>query len=171
MDLKEHIRGIPDFPKKGILFRDITTLIKEPHAFKSAIDAVCAHYKDTKIDSVASAEARGYIFGGALAYKLGSGVVIVRKPGKLPSATIKEEYDLEYGTDTLEIHDDAVKKGENVLVFDDLLATGGTALASCRLVQRLGGNVVGVAFLIELAGLKGREKLKEYDVFSLITYD
>ncbi len=171
MELKKFIRGIPDFPKKGILFRDITTLIKDPNAFKSAIDAICEHYKDIKIDKVVSTEARGYIFGGALAYKLGSGLVPVRKPGKLPAPTIKEEYELEYGTDALEIHQDAIVEGERILVFDDLLATGGTALATCRLAERLGGKIIGVALLIELADLKGREKLKNYEIFSLIKYD
>ena len=169
-ELKKFIRGIPDFPKKGILFRDITTLIKDPLAFKSAIDRICEHYRDIKIDKVVSTEARGYIFGGAIAYKLGCGLVPVRKPGKLPAQTFCEEYKLEYGTDALEIHCDAIKKGEKILVFDDLLATGGTALATCKLVKRLEGKIIGIAFLIELADLKGREKLKGYEVFSLIKY-
>ena len=171
IELKKFIRGIPDFPKKGILFRDITTLIKDPLAFKSAIDAICEHYKGIKIDKVVSTEARGYIFGGALAYKLGCGLVPVRKPGKLPAPTIKEEYELEYGIDALEIHQDAIAEGERILVFDDLLATGGTALATCKLAERLGGKIIGVALLIELADLKGREKLKDYEIFSLIKYD
>jgi len=170
-ELKEVIRSIPDFPQKGILFRDITTLIKDRDAFKSAIDAIYDHYKNERIDKVVSTEARGYIFGGAIAYILGSGVVPVRKPGKLPAPTIKEEYELEYGTDALEIHKDAIRTGERVLVFDDLLATGGTALATCKLVERLGGKVIGVAFLIELTDLKGKEKLKDYEIFSLIKYD
>lgn len=170
-ELKEFIRSVADFPKKGILFRDITTLIKDAGAFKYVIDKFYEHYKDKKIDKVVSTEARGYIFGGALAYKLGAGVVIVRKPGKLPAQTSKEEYELEYGTDALEIHKDAITRGERVLVFDDLLATGGTALATCKLAERLGGKIVGVAFLIELADLKGIEKLKDYKVFSLIKYD
>ncbi len=170
MELKKFIRGIPDFPKKGILFRDITTLIKDANAFKSVIDAICEHYKDIKIDKVVSTEARGYIFGGALAYRLGSGLIPVRKPGKLPAQTFCEEYELEYGTDALEIHQDAIVEGERILVFDDLLATGGTALATCKLAERLGGKIIGVALLIELAGLKGIEKLKNYEVFSLIKY-
>lgn len=170
MELKKFIRDIPDFPKKGILFRDITTLIKDKGAFRRVIDVFYEHYKDKGIDKVVSTEARGYIFGGALAYKLGSGVVIVRKPKKLPAETIREEYELEYGTDTLEIHRDAISKGEQVLVFDDLLATGGTALATCNLVERLGGKVIGVAFLVELTELRGDEKLKEYEIFSLIRY-
>lgn len=170
MELKSLIRSVPDFPKKGILFCDITTLIKESSAFKYVIDNMCEPYKDKKIDKVVSTEARGYIFGGAISYKLGAGVIPVRKPGKLPAKSIKEEYILEYGTDALEIHEDAIKEGENVLVFDDLLATGGTALASCKLVERLGGKIVGVSFLIELTELKGRDKLKNYEVSSLIKY-
>ncbi len=171
IELKKFIRGIPDFPKKGILFQDITTLIKEPSAFKSVIDGVYEQYKDIKIDKIVSTEARGYIFGGALAYKLGVGLIPVRKPGKLPAETFCEKYELEYGTDALEIHCDAIEKGEKILVFDDLLATGGTVLATCKLAERLGGEVVGVAFLIELMGLNGRDKLKKYDIFSLIKYD
>lgn len=170
MELKNYIREVADFPKKGILFRDITTLIKEAKVFKYVIDKFYEHYKDKKIDKVVSTEARGYIFGGALAYKLGAGVVIVRKPGKLPTETICEEYELEYGTDALEIHKDAITQGEKVLVFDDLLATGGTALATCRLVERLGGKIIGVGFLTELTELKGIEKLKNYEIFSLIKY-
>lgn len=164
------VRSIPDFPKKGILFRDITTLIKDKDGFKRVVEAVYEVYKDKKIDKVVSIEARGYIFGGALAYLLGSGLVPVRKPGKLPGPTIKEEYKLEYGTDALEIHKDAINKSESVLIFDDLLATGGTALATCKLVEKLGGNIIGVAFLIELQDLKGIEKLKDYEVFSLIKF-
>ena len=169
-ELKELIRSIPDFPKKGILFRDITTLIKDKDGFKNAVDAVYEVYKDKKIDKVVSIEARGYIFGGALAYLLGAGLVPVRKPGKLPADTIKEKYELEYGTDALEIHKDAIDKGESVLIFDDLLATGGTALATCKLVEKLAGNIISVAFLIELQDLKGIEKLKDYEVFSLIKF-
>jgi adenine phosphoribosyltransferase len=164
------IRDVPDFPKKGILFRDITTLIKDPAAFRSTIDIICEHYKDKKIDKVVSAEARGYIFGGTLAYKLNAGVVPALKPGKLPARTVKENYDLEYGTNSLEIHHDAIEKGEKVLIFDDLLATGGTALAACKLVEQLGGKIVGIAFLIELTELAGKDKLKGYDIFSLIEY-
>lgn len=169
-NLENLIRTIPDFPKKGILFRDITTLIKDKMGFKKAIDAIYKVYKDSNIDKVVSIESRGYIFGGALAYLLGSGVVPVRKPGKLPAETIKEEYELEYGTDTLEIHKDAISKGETILIFDDLLATGGTSLATCKLVEQLGGKIIGVAFLIELIDLKGRDKLKDYEVFSLIKF-
>ena len=170
MDLKEYIRNIPDFPKKGILFRDITTLLKEPHVFKEVIDQLANHYKNMEIDKIASVEARGYIFGGALAYLLGCGFVPVRKPGKLPAKTTSLDYALEYGTNTIEMHTDAITQGEKVLVFDDLLATGGTVQATCRLVESLGGTVVGCAFLISLTELKGIEKLQKYDVFSLIEY-
>jgi adenine phosphoribosyltransferase len=170
MELKKYIRSIPDFPKKGILFRDITTLIKEQEVFKYTIDKFYDHYKNKEIDKIVSTEARGYIFGGALAYKLGSGIVPVRKPGKLPGPTIREEYELEYGKDAFEIHKDSINRGEKILVFDDLLATGGTALATCKLVERLGGKIVEVAFLIELTELNGKDKLKDYNVFSLIQY-
>ncbi|KPK69572.1 adenine phosphoribosyltransferase [candidate division WOR_3 bacterium SM23_60] len=170
MDLKEYIRNIPDFPKKGILFRDITTLLKEPRVFKEVIDQLANHYKNMEIDKIASVEARGYIFGGALAYLLGCGFVPVRKPGKLPAKTTSLDYALEYGTNTIEMHTDAITQGEKVLVFDDLLATGGTVQATCRLVESLGGTVVGCAFLISLTELKGIEKLQKYDVFSLIEY-
>ncbi len=170
-DLKRFIRNVPDFPKKGILFRDITPLLEDRYTFRKAIDIFAERYRDKEIDKIVSAEARGFIFSGTLAYILNTGVVLVRKPGKLPYKTIKEDYKLEYGKNTFEIHSDAVKKGEKVLVFDDLLATGGTAFAICRLVEKLGGEVVGVAFLVELGSLKGREKLKDYDIYSLIKYD
>lgn len=170
MDLKKYIRTIPDFPKKGILFRDITTLLKEPNVFKEVIDQLVNHYKNMEIDKIASVEARGYIFGGALAYLLGCGFVPVRKPGKLPAKTTSLDYALEYGTNTIEMHTDAITQGEKVLVFDDLLATGGTVQATCKLVESLGGTVVGCAFLISLTELKGIEKIQKYDVFSLIEY-
>ncbi len=170
MNLKHYIRNIPDFPKKGILFRDITTLLKEPNVFKEVIDQLVNHYKNMEIDKIASVEARGYIFGGALAYLLGCGFVPVRKPGKLPAKTTSLDYALEYGTNTIEMHTDAITQGEKVLVFDDLLATGGTVQATCKLVESLGGTVVGCAFLISLTELKGIEKLQKYDVFSLIEY-
>lgn len=170
-DLINAIRSVPDFPKKGIVFRDITTLVKDPAAFARSIDLLTEQYKAKNIAKVVSVESRGFIFGAPLAYRLGAGFVPVRKPGKLPGATLKESYALEYGTDTVEIHVDAITKGERVLVLDDLLATGGTIGATCALVERLGGTVVGLAFLIELAFLKGRDRLKGYDVFSLITYD
>ena len=170
-NLKKYIRSIPDFPKKGIIFRDITTLLKDRKAFKSVIDGLYAKYNNMRIDTVVSVESRGFILGSALAYRLGTGFVPVRKPRKLPSKVIKEEYKLEYGTDSLEIHLDAIHKGERVLIVDDLLATGGTVTATCNLVKRLGGEIIGIAFLIELTFLNGREKLKEYDVHSIISYD
>lgn len=168
--LENKIRNVPDFPKKGIGFKDITTLIKDPQAFREAIDTLAAPYSGQKIDLVVGVEARGFIFAAALAYKLGAGVVPVRKPGKLPAAKIRAEYQLEYGTDVVEIHQDAIQPGQKVLVVDDLLATGGTISATLDLVQRLGGQVVGVSFLIELDFLHGREKLKEYPIHSIIHY-
>ena len=169
-DLKKSIRSIPDFPKPGILFRDITTLLKDKQAFKSAIDALVAKYKNKKIDAVVAVEARGFILGGALAHRFKAGFVPVRKKGKLPWKTNSVTYDLEYGTDTLEVHQDAIAPGDNVLIVDDLLATGGTVKAVTELVKELKGKIVGIAFLIELTGLKGIEKLKEYPVYSLIKY-
>ena len=170
IDLKKHIRSIPDFPKPGILFRDITTLLKDKKAFICAVDALVDKYKNKKIDLVVAVEARGFILGGAIAHKLGAGFVPVRKKGKLPYRTSFVTYDLEYGTDTLEIHHDAIKPRDNVLIVDDLLATGGTVKAVTDLVRQLEGKIVGIAFLIELTDLKGSEKLKEYPVFSLIKY-
>jgi adenine phosphoribosyltransferase len=170
-ELRSHIRSIPDFPKKGIVFRDITTLLKDKQAFQKTIDLLYDRYKNLRIDKVVSVESRGFIFGSVLAYRLEAGFVPVRKPKKLPADKIREEYQLEYGTDILEIHIDAIAKGENVLIVDDLLATGGTVAAACSLVERLGGKIAGLAFLIELSFLKGRDKLKKYDVFSIITYD
>ncbi len=169
--MRESIRNIPDFPKKGIMFRDITTLLKNNRAFTLAIDTMYERYKSERIEKVASVESRGFIFGSVLAYRLGAGFVPVRKPKKLPSTTIKEEYQLEYGTDALEIHTDAIRQDERVLIVDDLLATGGTAGATCKLIKRLGGEIVSLAFLIELTFLKGRERLREYDVYSIIKYD
>jgi adenine phosphoribosyltransferase len=170
-DLKTYIRSVPDFPKKGIVFRDITTLLQHKLAFATAIEKLYEYCKHKEIEKVVGIESRGFIFGGALAHMLDAGFVPVRKPKKLPSKTIRQEYQLEYGIDALEIHVDGLAKNERVLVLDDLLATGGTAAATCKLVEQLGGTIVGVAFLIELSFLKGREKLKGYDVFSLITYD
>lgn len=171
MDLKKKIRNIPDFPKKGIVFRDITTLLADPEAFKESVEKLYERYKDEEIDAVLGAEARGFIFGAVLAYKLGVGFIPVRKPGKLPFKTTKVSYDLEYGSNILEMHLDAVKKGDRVLIVDDLVATGGTAKAKAELVEKMGGKVSGFCFLIELEFLKPRELLKGYDVFSLITYD
>ncbi|MCK4400815.1 adenine phosphoribosyltransferase [bacterium] len=170
MDLKNMIRDVPDFPKKGIIFKDITTLLKDKDAFREAVDKLAEECEEKKVDIVVAVEARGFIFGGVLAYKLGAGFVPLRKPGKLPYKTIKETYELEYGTDTLEIHEDAIKHGDNVLVIDDLLATGGTSLATVKLVEKLGGNVSKIVFLIDLRFLKGTEKLDGYEVSSLITY-
>ncbi len=170
MNLTEHIREIPDWPKKGILFYDITTLIGNAQAFESSIDQLAAYFQDRQIDLVVSVEARGFIFGGALAYKLGAGFVPARKPGKLPGEKVRVEYALEYGTDAIEMHKDAIRPGQRVLIFDDVLATGGTVAATAGLVQRLGGQVIGIAFLIDLTFLKGREKLKGYDLFSLVQY-
>ena len=170
-DLRELIRSIPDFPKQGILFRDITTLLKDSGGFKQAVDTMAAHYKDAKIDMIGCIEARGFLLGGALAYELGCGVIPVRKPGKLPSQTVKQTYELEYGSDAVEVHEDAIKPGERVLVVDDLLATGGTARAAVDLIEKLGGEIVSCAFLIELADLNGRNLLDNHDIYSVITYD
>jgi adenine phosphoribosyltransferase len=170
VDLKSRIRAVPDFPKKGILFRDIMPLLQDPEALRCAVDRLAEFAVGRKVDVVLGAESRGFILGAALAYTLNAGFVCARKPGKLPWKTISEAYELEYGTDSLEIHEDAIKPGMNVLVHDDLLATGGTAQAKCRLVEKSGGTVVGLAFLVELADLKGRDKLAGRDVFSLITY-
>ena len=169
--LKKVIREVPDFPKEGILFYDITTLLKDGPSFAKAVDALCERYKGESIDAVLAIEARGYIFGGMMAYLLGTGFIPVRKPGKLPAKAIQETYELEYGTDTIEMHEDAVQKGQKILVVDDLLATGGTAAAACRLVEKAGGQVVECCFLIELSFLNGKEKLGSHKVFSLLQYD
>lgn len=169
--LKELIREVPDFPKKGILFYDITTLLKDKLGFATLIDALAEHYLDKDIDLVLGMEARGFIFGPALAYRLNAGFVPVRKPGKLPAATASLSYDLEYGSNTLEIHKDAIQSGQRVIIVDDLLATGGTAGATVQLAKSLGADVCGVGFVVELDFLNGREKLKGCDVFSLLHYD
>jgi adenine phosphoribosyltransferase len=171
MDLAATIRSVPDFPIEGILFYDITTLLKDPAALKESVDRLTAQYQSAGVDVVVGIESRGFIFGIPLAYNLGVGFVPVRKPGKLPAATLAESYALEYGVNTLEIHKDGIEQGQKVLVVDDLLATGGTAKATCNLVEKLGGQVVGLAFAIELTFLKGRELLKGYEVFSLLQYD
>ncbi len=171
MELARVIRNVPDFPVKGILFYDITTMLKEAEAFRDSIDQLVSFYQGREIDVVVGVESRGFIFGAPLAYRLDAGFVPVRKPGKLPAETLAESYELEYGTNTLEMHVDAIQPGQKVLVIDDLLATGGTAKATCRLVERLGGEVVSVAFVIELNFLKGREQLQGYEVFSLLQYD
>jgi adenine phosphoribosyltransferase len=170
VDLAKYIRCIPDFPKKGILFRDITTLLKDRKAFKKAVDLLAKDYLKKRIDFVVAVEARGFILGGALAYKLGCGFVPVRKKGKLPYKTYKASYNLEYGTDTLEIHQDSISEGSKVLVCDDLLATGGTTKAVIDLVKRLKAEIIGIIFLIELKDLRGRDKLKGYPVYSLIKF-
>jgi len=169
--LKKLIREVPDWPKPGILFYDITTLLKDPQGFRALIDHLYDHYHGKPVDAVAGIEARGFIFGPALAYRLGAGFVPIRKPNKLPAANAKETYQLEYGTDSVEIHQDAIQPGQRVLICDDLLATGGTASAAARLVKKLGGDVVGCGFAIELTFLHGREKLDGLDVFSLLQYD
>lgn len=170
MDFKEIIRVIPDFPKKGIEFIDITTLLLNGPAFRRAIDAIAARYADAGIDLVVGPEARGFVIGAPVAYALGAGFVPVRKPGKLPAATSRLEYALEYRADALEIHSDAIRPGQRVLIVDDLLATGGTTKATVQLVERLGGAVAGLAFLVELGYLDGRQTLSGYDITSLITY-
>lgn len=171
MNLKAHIRNIKDFPKQGIMFRDITTLLKNPEAMKFTSDKLLDFAKGLKIDKVVGIESRGFIFGSILSEKLNAGFVPVRKPGKLPAEKEKATYQLEYGTDTLEIHKDAITPGDNVLIHDDLLATGGTMEAVCKMIEKLGGNVVQISFIIELTFLQGREKLKGYDVRSIVEYD
>jgi adenine phosphoribosyltransferase len=171
MELARLIRSIPDYPIKGILFRDITTLIRDGEALQEAIDTMVEHYIDSDIEVIAAIEARGWIFGAPLAYELGAGFVPIRKPSKLPAEKISVSYSLEYGTNTLEMHKDAIAPGTKVLIVDDLLATGGSAKAAAELVEKLGGKVVSAAFLIELVDLKGRERLKGYDVYSLIQFE
>ncbi len=170
-DLKQHIREVPDFPKAGILFYDITTLLKDRLGFARLIDALTEHYINRDVDLVLGIEARGFIFGPALAYRLNAGFVPVRKPKKLPAEVLQWKYDLEYGQDTLEIHKDAIQPGQRVLICDDLLATGGTAKATADMTKQLGGDICGMGFVVELDALKGRDKLKEYDVFSLLHYE
>ena len=170
-ELKRLIREIPDYPKPGILFYDLTTLLKDQAGFHLLIDRLCDHYASRKVDIVVGVEARGFIFAPALAYRLGAGFVPVRKPKKLPAKTARVSYQLEYGTDTLEIHEDAIHPGQHVLVSDDLLATGGTAAATVQLVRQLGGEVTGASFAVELTFLNGRAKLPGVDVVSLIQYD
>ncbi|HKS74556.1 MAG TPA: adenine phosphoribosyltransferase [Terriglobales bacterium] len=169
--LKKLIREVPDFPKSGILFYDITTLLKDKLGFATLIDALSEHYLDKDIDLVLGMEARGFIFGPAVAYRLNAGFVPVRKPGKLPAATAKLQYDLEYGSNTLEIHKDAIQKGQRVVIVDDLLATGGTAAATVQLAKSLGAEIAGLGFVVELDFLKGRDKLQGVEVFSLLHYE
>ena len=169
--LKELIRTIPDFPKPGIMFRDITTLFKDKEANKELMEMFSERYKDMEIDAIAGIESRGFALAGMLAGKLGTGLILIRKPGKLPAETISEEYNLEYGVDSVEIHKDAIIPGQKILLIDDLIATGGTAEASCKLIEKLQGKVVECAFVIELPDLKGKEKLSRYPVFSLIKFN
>jgi adenine phosphoribosyltransferase len=171
MDLKEKIRVIDGFPKAGISFKDITTLLKDKEAFKYTIDSMADKVRDKKIDLVVGPEARGFLLGAPIAYALGVGFIPVRKPGKLPSDTLRYTYNLEYGTDSLEIHKDAIKKGQKVLIVDDLLATGGTISSVAKLVEELGGEVAAIGFIIELTGLKGRDKLENYEVNTLVQYE
>ena len=170
-DLKDLIRNVPDFPKKGIVFRDITTLLKAGPGFIKVVNALSRECEKRHPDVILAIESRGFVLGGAVSYRLGLPLVPARKPGKLPGKTAKEEYELEYGKDAIEIHVDSIQPGQRVVILDDLLATGGTALAAAKLVERLEGKVVGLLFLIELEFLKGRERLKNYDVVSLIKYD
>jgi len=169
LNLEDYIRNVENFPVEGIQFKDVTTLCKVHASFKESCDRLINHFKDKGIKKVCAVEARGYVWGGVLAYKLEAGFVLVRKPGKLPAETISETYELEYGTDTIEMHKDAIEEGEKVLLFDDLLATGGTAKAACNLIEKAGGIVAGIAFVIELTGsLHGRDKLEGYDIISLM---
>lgn len=171
MDLKSKIRTVPHWPIKGVMFRDITTLLQDQEAFRYAIDELYNRYKDKKIDVVVGIESRGFIFGAVLAYKLKAGFVPVRKKGKLPYKTLTEEFEKEYGKDRVEIHHDAIKKGDNVLIVDDLIATGGTVSAAIKLVEKLGGEIVECAFLIGLPDLKGQEKLQGYKIFTMMDFE
>ncbi len=171
MDLKAVIRTVPNWPKPGIMFRDITTLIQDPQAFDFVIKNFAEHYHHKGIDKIAGIEARGFIFGAALAREMKLPFILIRKKGKLPAETVSQEYALEYGTDKIEMHKDAINAGENILIIDDLLATGGTALAACHLVEKLQGKISGLAFVIDLPELKGREKLRHYDLFFLVEFE
>ncbi len=171
LDIEKQIRAVKDFPKPGIIFFDITTVLTNGPAFRQVIDTFCEQYKDVDFDSIAGIESRGFIFASPMAYKMNKELILIRKPGKLPYDTISEEYELEYGTDSVEMHTDSVENGKKVLVIDDLLATGGTALAACNLIEKAGGTVAGVGFMIELAFLNGIKKLVEYDTYSMIRFD
>ena len=171
MNLKEKIRTVPNWPIKGVMFRDITTLLQDPEVFKESVDRFYDRYKTMKLDKIVGIDARGFIHGAVLAYKLNVGFVPVRKKGKLPYKTISADYDLEYGKDTVEMHEDAIKKGEKVLIVDDLIATGGTISAAVQLVEKLGGEVVECAFIVELPDLKGREKIRKYNMFALTEFE
>ena len=171
INLKSYIREFPDWPKEGILFRDITPILLHPKVFTAAVDALCSNFRATEIDFVAAVEARGFIFGASVAERLNAGFVPIRKKGKLPGKTMSITYDLEYGSDTLQVHSDAIEHGSKVLMVDDLLGTGGTMHSACRLVEKIGGIVTGITFLIELSYLHGRERLSDYKVRSVISYD
>lgn len=171
MNFNDKIRSIPDWPIKGVIFRDLTTLMQEPEAYTCACDAFYTRYKDMKIDKVVGIDARGFVFGGVLAYQLKVGFVPVRKKGKLPHTTITEAYSLEYGTDTIEMHEDAITPGERVVIIDDLIATGGTIEAAVKLVKRLGGDIVECAFIVELPDLQGRERIKDQKIFTLCEFE
>ena len=171
MNLKSKIRTVPHWPIEGVMFRDITTLLQDGEAFKHACNELYNRYKDMKIDVIVGIESRGFIFGAVLAYKMGVGFVPIRKPGKLPNKTISAEFEKEYGKDKMEIHEDAIKKGQKVLLIDDLLATAGTAGAAIQLIEKLGGEIIEIAFIIDLPDLKGKDKLKDYKVFSLMSFE
>lgn len=170
-ELKDYVRTIPDFPEPGIMFRDITTVIQDADGLKLAVDSMTDLIKDIEFDALALAESRGFIFGTAMAYSLGKPVILIRKKGKLPCETVSQEYELEYGTAVIEMHKDSIKKGQKVVIVDDLIATGGTIKASCELVEKLGGEVAGIVALIELCGLNGREKLEGYRVETALQYE
>ena len=170
MDLKQHIRNVPDFPQPGILFYDITTLLRDPAGFQATVEQLTTPYRGRGVDAVVGIESRGFILGAAVARELQAGFIPVRKPGKLPAQTIKESYNLEYGKDALEVHVDAIEKGQRILIVDDVLATGGTAAATVQLVRKLGGDLQGLAFLIELQFLNGKSKLPDEQVFSVLQY-
>jgi adenine phosphoribosyltransferase len=170
MDLKQHIRHVPDFPRAGILFYDITTLLRDPQGFRTTIDMLSLPYEKQAIDTVVGIESRGFILGGAVAERIGAGFVPIRKPGKLPAKALKESYDLEYGQDALEIHEDAIQRGQRILIVDDVLATGGTAAAAAKMVRALGGELHGLAFLIELLALNGKSRLGDEKVYSVLQY-
>ncbi len=171
MNLKESVRSIHGWPIEGVIFRDLTTLMLDPDAFKESCDILYERYKDRDLDKIVAIDARGFVFGAVLAYKMGLGLIPVRKKGKLPGETIEESYDLEYGSGTLEIHKDAISKGEKVVIVDDLIATGGTVGATVRLVEKLGADIIECAFLIELPDLKGREKIKSCEVFAIMEFE
>jgi adenine phosphoribosyltransferase len=171
MNLKDKIRTVPNWPIEGVMFRDITSLLQEPDAFRETCDLLYERYKNMQIDKIVGIDARGFVFGAVLAYKLGVGFVPVRKKGKLPPETVSQDYSLEYGTNTVEIRDDAIQKGEKVLIVDDLIATGGTVSAAAKLVEKLGGEVLECAFIIELPDLKGREMIKNYKIFTLVEFE